>query len=194
MLVTHAPEMCSRADNCELIVYLEDGKVVKTSNAHDLHADASKSGHEHHARDRPKKEQDGDDEQASEENTGVSSGALSWSVYIRYLRQVGSWRFWLFYAVLNTVAHVLMLATGAWTGKWTNAPDRQDRLGYYVRGCDVDDADAGRSASGRSFKSLRASPSPPCTSFSSGAVSAPRVASTTHSSPVCSTRRFAGPS
>ena len=135
VLVTHAPEMCSRADNCELVVYLEDGKVVKTSNAHDLHADASKSAvHEHHDRHRQKSEKtDDDDEQESAENTGVSTGALSWSVYVRYLRQVGTWRFWLPYVVLNIVAHVLMLATGAWTGKWTNASDRQDRLGYYVR-------------------------------------------------------------
>lgn len=122
--------MCSRAENCELVVHIEDGKVVKTSSARDLH---SESHLEHRSRDRRKSEATGDAEQETAEKTGVSTGALSWSVYARYLRQVGTWRFWLPYVVLNIVAHVLMLATGAWTGKWTNAADRQDRLGYYVR-------------------------------------------------------------
>jgi ABC-type multidrug transport system fused ATPase/permease subunit len=137
ILVTHSVDVCCKAEACEQVVRLENGRIVRRdhpSNVLDttsmMSIDKAEADENEDGPEQPEKKES---TQAleTEESTGVSQSAISWRVYAAYLVAYGGVIYWTVYAFVNVVAHVLMLAQGAWVGVWVNARDRDERLSFY---------------------------------------------------------------
>ncbi|KAK4054059.1 hypothetical protein OIO90_003704 [Microbotryomycetes sp. JL221] len=150
VLVTHFVKMCTRrVNNCELVVHLHEGRIKKqgpperglapegaggaamgrTSSQSSLRS-TKKEGNTSSDNDDKK----GHQEHYDEGNEG--SNDISFKVYKRYFAAFGKSIktkvvFWIVYAIVNVVAHVLMLSQGWFVGRWVSAGDRDQRPGFY---------------------------------------------------------------
>ncbi|GJN94069.1 hypothetical protein Rhopal_007133-T1 [Rhodotorula paludigena] len=144
VLVTHFVKLCmQRLTTCEQVIKLHDGKVVsvgppsgsltpggsrmsRSPSSDSVRSSRSGSSRMHDAHIKHGS--------GVERDRGDSSGdgtEISWNVYRKYGRAMGSWKFWAPYAAINIVAHVFMLAQGWFIGRWVNAPDRDSHAGRY---------------------------------------------------------------
>lgn len=138
VLVTHYVELCARLQSCAQVVLLENGAVSKAGKPKDvLGADFAEkpAGDEVTTTEQPETKEKG--ERAGAEGDGDEEGestgglGISFSVYRRYLRQMGGPFFWCPYIVINIAAHLLMLGQGGFVGRWVSAPDKEAREGFY---------------------------------------------------------------
>ncbi|KAI5477473.1 ABC transporter [Pseudohyphozyma bogoriensis] len=128
ILVTHYVKLTShKLSSCSLIVTLSSGQIL---SLHDPSEDREAGGSggltplmdKGRSGSKPKvvpKRKDDSDEQIE----------VAWGVYKEYFGAMGGKWFWSVYAVVNVVAHVLMLAQGWWVSKWVNADG--ERTTYY---------------------------------------------------------------
>lgn len=134
VLVTHYVELCTtKIKSCSLVVHMDDGKIAERGRPSVLQHHRRTSSVPSVKRDTDDKK---DDEKAPADDDGGEDDAeenekIPWSVYFGYFRSLGGPAFWAVYIVINLVAHLLMLAQGAWVGQWVNAPDHGERLGFY---------------------------------------------------------------
>lgn len=142
VLVTHYVDLCAKASNCDLVVLLRDGNVETVwSPTHDgksvrpAHGRRPSLEEDAQIKEREKAEKKKEEGKATDGDEGADSGgegnAIEWSVYAAYFCSMGGFVFWAVYFVINVVAHLAMLAQGAWIGVWSNAEDSEGRLSYY---------------------------------------------------------------
>ncbi|KAK4046142.1 hypothetical protein OIV83_006313 [Microbotryomycetes sp. JL201] len=146
-----------RVQDCELVVHMHEGRIQKQGPPErGLQPDGGstamgRTSSQSSLRSNKKEQASGTDDGAGknkheqsydEGNEGEND--ISFKVYKRYFAAFGqSLRtrivFWIVYAIINIVAHVLMLSQasclfmifGWFVGKWVNAGDRDKRPGFY---------------------------------------------------------------
>lgn len=142
ILVTHQVEVCCRSSSCAQVIEIQDGEIIAQGHPAQVFEDDSlRDSRRQHKRTttsidvtadnaEPEKNKEGvidNDTEAFDDTDGMSS----WGVRFTYLGAMGGLVFWICYAIVNIVAHLLMLGQGAWVGKWVNAADQAHQLGFY---------------------------------------------------------------